>query len=546
MSGVPAGRNTIEPGLFAGIAAIAALGAASFCWLRPTNFRGYDEWLIFWMLSRGLVSFPHADRPLGLVWHLPAWWLAPDRLWGLLLVHAAWLTGAGILTFLLVRRWLPAAGVAFLAGAFTVAWMPSELARIASVQMIQYSGAAAGALGAAWLLVEASQRRSAALLALAGGLGVATALSLEATLPLLAAAPLLLLTLGHRGDRRRRLLWISGALTLVAAAGARLLVPLLAGRGPSYQTGILGAVRTPRGTLRQMAEQFQHHLLPLFEPPGEGLAHAPVAVAVLVFVAGFVLVRRLQTQPASAGEGRAKLLCAALVGLAAAALGYLPFALARAIRTPERTEFLAAPGIALALAALLTLAVSFLPARARAACACVLGAWVVAVGSSRTLAQQRQWHEGGVYAAQRRMLQSLAELAPAVEPHSLVVLLQRGRAWTFEFSATKAIEYLYHDEARGSAAGTVPALHDTRFEAGGIVSEPAPALRSGWLQPVECYRYDEALVFAEDAVGRLVLLESWPAEDLGPLPPETAYAPRARIRQGPRRSERFAILAPEP
>ena len=240
-------------GLLAGVASIAALGVASFAWLRPTNFRGYDEWLIFWMLSRGLVSFPHAERPLGLVWHLPAWAIAPDRLWGFLLVHAAWLTVAGILTFLLVGRLLPSGAMAaYLAGAFAVAWMPSELTRVASVQMIQYSGPTAGVLAAACLLVEAWRQRRPALLAaamLAGGL---TTLSLETTLPLLGLAPLLLLSVGQRADRRRRLIWIAGTLALVAAAGARLLVPMLGGRGPSYQTAILGAMRTPSGVLRQI------------------------------------------------------------------------------------------------------------------------------------------------------------------------------------------------------------------------------------------------------------------------------------------------------
>jgi hypothetical protein len=531
----------------AGVASIAALGAASFAWLRPTSFRGYDEWLIFWMLSRGHISFPHAERPLGLVWHLPAWAIAPDRLWGFLLVHAAWLTLVGILTFLLVGRLLPeGAMTAFLAGAFAVAWMPSEETRVACVQMILYSGATAGVLVAAWLLVEAWPGRRLALLATALLAGGVTALSIEATLPLLGLASLLLLGLGPRRDRGRCLVWVAGALALVMAAGARLLVPMLGGRGPSYQTGVPVAVRTPRGTLRQIGLQLQHHLLPLGTPP-EGLAQAGVAIAVLVFVGGFALTLRRRPPAGGAPEpGRRVLLLTAVVGLAAAALGYLPFALSRAIRGPERTEFLAAPGIAVLLAALIALAVSLLPARARPAVACLLGAWIVAVGTGRTLAQQRHYRDAGVYAGQRRMLRQLAALAPGLEPHSLVVLLQSERAWTLQFSGVKAIEYLYEGQARGFVAGTFPVLFETRFEPDGVVSEPAAALRAGWGESVERYRYEEVLVFAEDPSGRLALLESWPEKDLGALPPGAAYAPRPRIRPDVPASRRFAILDPEP
>jgi hypothetical protein len=529
------------------VVSIMALGAATFAWLRPTNFRGYDEWLIFWMLSRGVVSFPHAERPLGLAWHLPAWAIAPDRLWGFLLFHGVWLTVVGILTFVIVWRVLPGgATAAYLAGALAVAWMPSEATRVASIQMIQYSGATMGVLAAACLLIEAWRRRRPALLGAAALAGSLAALSLEATLPLLGLAPLLLLAIDPPGDWRRRLVWIAGALGLVAAAGARLLVPIASGHGPSYQTEMLGAMREFDGILRQIGKQLRHHLLPALEAPPDGLGQAGVVAAVLVFVGGFALVLRRAVPSAAPEPGRLVLALTAVMGLGAAALGYLPFSLARGIRGPVRTEFLAAPGIALLLAALVALGVSFLPARARPAVACLLGAWLVAGGTARTLAQQRHWHDAGVYAGQRRMLRQLAVLAPGVEPHSLVVLLQHGRAWTLQFSAVKAIEYLYEGRARGHVAGTAPTLYDTRFEAGGVVSEPALALQAGWGERVERYRYDELLAFAEGEDGRLALLESWPEEDLGALPPGAAYAPRSRILTAAPAPRRFAILDPEP
>ena len=137
----------------AAAAAVALVGATPFLWVRATNFRGYDEWLIVSLLSRGIVSFPYANRPLNLLWALPAWALAPDRLSGFLVVHVAWLALSGALVFLLVRRIAPGnPALAFLAGAFTTVWAPSDPTRPASVQMIVYSGCTCGALLSAWLL----------------------------------------------------------------------------------------------------------------------------------------------------------------------------------------------------------------------------------------------------------------------------------------------------------------------------------------------------------------------------------------------------------
>jgi hypothetical protein len=151
-----------------------------------------------------------------------------------------------------------------------------------------------------------------------------------------------------------------------------------------------------------------------------------------------------------------------------------------------------------------------------------------------------------VYAAQRRILQQLSQLAPRVEPHSLILLLNSRASWPLEFTSVKAIQYLYEDQARGSVGGTVPTLYRTSWEAAGVVSEPAPAFQSGWGEPIERYRYDEVLVFGADSTGRLFLFESWPQEDMDPLPSGARYAPRLRIRSDQPASKRFGILDPEP
>ena len=74
---------------------LLALAAAQFAFVRPTNFGGTDEWLSFSLLSRGILSFPYANRPLNLAWALPGWSLFPDRLVGFLVFHALWI-GLGL------------------------------------------------------------------------------------------------------------------------------------------------------------------------------------------------------------------------------------------------------------------------------------------------------------------------------------------------------------------------------------------------------------------------------------------------------------------
>jgi hypothetical protein len=527
----------------AAIAALAALGISTFSFLRPTNFRGYDEWLIFWMLSRKLISFPYANRPLGLTWHVPAWLVAPDQLWGFLLVHALWLTAVGVLVFLIVRRLLPGRpDLAFLGGALAIAWMPSEETRVATVQMIQYSGCTAGALFATWLLLEAGHRRSRALLLAAAIAATVTALSFEATLPMLGMGAVLLLIGRTREGVRRLLPWAGGWLVLIAALGLRAILPVVTNLGGlGYQ--LSGPLRPARGVLRHTGIQLRYHLGPLADLRVSELAEPAVWLAVLAFVAGLAVATRGQREGPRGASARAAIAVAGLLGLAHAVLAYLPFLLTRGVRGPVRTEFLSAAGIAVFIAAVMILIASLAPPRARLVAVAALGAWVVAVGTGRTIAMQREW-DGSLYANQRSTLQQIRALAPGLQPHTLVVLIQSGHTWFFNFTFSKAVEYLYADAARGWAPGAGPFLMETRLEAEAVWSEPAMATRGPWGQGVERYRYDELIVFAEDESGQVSLLDGWPAS-LGPLPPGVAYAPRSRIHaEGPAATRLGIVSAP--
>jgi len=529
-------------------AGIAALGVATFVWVRATNFRGYDEWVIASLLSRGVLSFPYADRPLNLLWALPAWILAPDRLWGFLFVHAAWLTLAGILTALLVRRLLPGATtLAFLAGAFTVVWMPSEKTRLVSVQMILYSGCTVGTLLSLWLLVEAWWRRRLSLAVLASACALATALSLEAALSPLLIAPVLLLFVGGWEDKKRWFRWTLGWLALITAAVLRIVVPMLHSRAAvTYQTDVLALAPSPVRLVRHVLSQLGYHLVPLADAEVRELGTPAVPLVVIVFVAGFLLATRPRGQTDGRAEaGRGELMGAGLLGLIFALLGYLPFMLTRVIRGPVRTQFLAAPGVGLLLGAGVLLLASMLPARARPWVACLLGVWVAAVGTGRTMALQREWTVSSAYSDQRRMLLEMTALVPDVKTHTLIVLLQDGGVWSYDFSFSHAVSYLYERRGRGHVAGIDSMLCTTRFDADGVMSEPLSILRGPWHEEVTRYRYDELVVLGEDPRGGLSVLDTWPAA-LPALPAGAVYAPRLRIVTGGPRLKRLKILDPDP
>jgi hypothetical protein len=524
------------------VASILAIGAATFAWLRTTNFRGYDEWLVFSLLSRGILDAPHANRPLSYVCHVPAWLLAPDQLWGFLVVHATWLTLSGVLTFLLVRRLLPrTAALAFLAGVFTVVWMPSDEYRVATIQGCVYSGCTVGVLLATWLLVEAWCRRRLLVLPLAVLSAVAAILSHEAVLPGLAVSPFLLLVVGGARESRRWLRWTIATFASLLAAVTWIAVRLLVRREAlDYQLQILGVAPSPWHVVHRVGLQLRYHLLPLVTTPSDELQVWAVPVVMTVFLPGLVLVTRGVPEPRHRGVlALGPVALAGLVGLVHAALAYAPFASAKQLQGASRTEFLSAPGIGLLLASSVVLIAGLTPRRLRATAVALLSAWVVAVGTARTLTLQREW-DPRFYMAQRQNLSEITMLAPRLQPHTLVVLVP-SRGWPFNFTFAKAISYLYDEGARGFAPYSSRLLWDTRLAADGIVSEPAPVLRRGWHDPVERYRYEEVIVFGKNQDGRLGILDSWP-KVLGPLPAGATYEPRLRLRSGVRGSPRLAIL----
>ncbi len=524
----------------AGAVSLLALTALLFSSVSDTNFRGFDEWIFFSLLSRGILDFPYANRPLNLVWAWPAWLLAPGHLWTFRLFHALWIGLTGVALYAIVRRLRPgAAAFAFLAGAIAIVWAPSDSSRICTVQMILYAGCTFGALLALWLLLEAYHRRKVAWAVAAAAAAAVTVLSLEGALVLLAFGPPLLLLAGGHRDRGRFGLWSAAIVAFLGLAAARAFVPLgLAPERWAYQRDILAPNPDPVRLARRCVSQLRRHLVPLGDLGV--LAREPRAAAfgAVAFGAGYLLLeltaRRARRRVANGSLGPREAAVAAALGLLLALAAYAPFVLSARARVPVRTQFLSMPGIGLLLAAAIAGLCAFLPARTRLAVLGLLGSLVCALGFAQTASLQADWDGVSSFPAQRRELREIAALLPDPEPGTLVILLSTSGVWPLDFSFHHAVRWLYDGRVTGHAEGSPPYLYSIRYEPDGVRSDPLPVLVGPWQEDGRLFPYSSVVVMTEDEEGPLRLLDAWPGT-LPPLPEGALYAPRARLGHGPMR-----------
>jgi hypothetical protein len=495
----------------------AAYGA-----VKPTNFGGLDEWIIVHLVSKGVVSWPYANRPLALMWALPGEWVAPGSFDGYRWLGFSYIAVTGAAVFRLCRRLAPRdPSVAVLACAFAMLWAPGDLLRLSTIQGAVHLGFACGATVAVTLFVESWWRRSLALLVLAIGAALATIRSYEAVLPVVAAAPLLL-----PWRQRESRSWMA-AWWATAALGAALAVVPRLGASHAYQD-TLGVDLRPLSVGARILLQYWLHLAPLVSvlPPPSPTAVVP---ALLVAVTALVAAREVDEPGA--------LLRLAAAGAAGAGLAYAPYALASAFRGAMRTQMLSAPGIALLLSALVALATRGLgPARRWIVAVC--GAWVVFIGASHMAAMQAAvWDRFGKLPVQRASLGELVKQVPDVAPHTLIVLVGETRdVWPFSFGFRHAVAYLYEDHAAGMVAGAVAGGADDPYQVAfgpqGIAVTPWPEIQKPWGEPATVYRYDEVIVVAVTGPGSLHVLPDWPAGALPGLPPAATYRPASRIVSG--------------
>ena len=102
--------------------------------------------------------------------------------------------------------------------------------------------------------------------------------------------------------------------------------------------------------------------------------------------------------------------------------------------------------MAVALASVVVGIGAIVPRAASEATALALAAWIVAVGTGRTVAMQQTWDRESAYPAQMSMLRGLVAAAPDLRPGTMVLLLDDGKAWRATFGFHHAIRYLYEGE----------------------------------------------------------------------------------------------------
>jgi hypothetical protein len=442
-------------------------------------------------------------------------------------VNQSYFLLSGLVLFGLVRMLLPGRlTLPLVAGLLSMTWVPLDFIRLDTVLTGGYAGNTAALLLAILLLVISWERRSVALLVASCLLGYVTVRVVEVVIPLLLAAPLLLL--GRKAARGRALCWwivaweVSVLLSIVAFAA-----PLVQPGARSYQFSALGTDLSPFGVTTRLAGQFGFHLLPLFAPFGE-MWTSGVAVTVAIVAALMLgLTGPELSTPAFAGDRRSQAIAAA-GGLLWAALAYAPFALTPSVKGAGRTQILAAPGIGLFLAAVVCWAAGRLPARLRRTAATLVACWVVAVGTGRTLALQRDWDAASYWPEQSGTLTRLLQTAPDFAPNTFLLLIDEGKAWPATFTFRHAVEYVYGGHVVAAVWGVPNYLYDSVFTPEGVACIPWEVIRKPWDVRVTRHRYEEVVIARRDAQGQVSLLEDWPP-GLPPLPEGTVYAPRKRV-----------------
>ncbi len=509
--------------------ALAAVAAGGHWFVRWTNFGGVDEWLYLSLSSRGILSFPHSNRPLTLAWSLPAALLTPCRFEGYLAVYFAYLALQAWLIWAIVRRLEPGAPrLAFVAAALGAAWAPLDMARLAVVQTSMNAGVTTAVLAAMALLVESWLRSSAWRLAAALGLAVLAARSYEACLALLAGAPLLIAALpaADRGrPSRKRLASIVAWEAGVAACAVAALWPLLQGQAAAaYQSSLMGMDAHAGRYLSRLAGQFALHLAPLVPSDPAELAHGTVVATVAAFVGSLLALRlgRAPTPPCG------RLVRLAGLGLVLAGLGYAVLALSPSVVGATRTQFLSAAGIALFLSALAELVALVAPPRARGPVVVVLAAAVVAVGTGHTVAMQKEWDRITYYPRQHDCLAALVRQAPGLRAGTLLLLIDEDGTWPYALGFRHAGRLVYGDQVTAHVLPSEQFLYGIAAGTDGIRVTPWPIVQGPWHERPTLHRYDEVIVFRL-AHGSLERLDEWRDPQLPVLPAGARYTPADRI-----------------
>ena len=525
--GAVTGREVSRAGVVtAGV--FALLAACHFAWIRPTNFLGFDEWMIVWLTSRGIVSQPHAGRPIPLVWNLPAL-LAPHRFLAHHVLFGTYLALSGVLVFALCRAVAPRVPVvAALAGGFAAVWAPLDYQRLATVHMALYGGVTFATLLALFLFLASVRRTSILLLGAAALAAVSAALSYEGTFALLIVPPLA--AAAAWPGFRHRLVWALAWLGVLALAAAPGAASYFQRHGAHVYQAAYALDLDP---LRMAGRLLTHHafdLGPVVSTPIAQVAVVPAALCALAVVV-LVLCARVEQAPGPQPASRKLLALLAGAGLGLAALGHLPFITSPGLTTPNRTQFLCAPGTGIFLAASIGLFASLAPDRLRLPVMALASMWIVAVGAGRTATHHQTWDGRTAYPAQVHLLSTLVARAPDVKPNTLFVLIDAPGAWPDTYALDHALRYLYEGRARGHVWRARNLFYPDAFTADGIRREPREDIREPWGESPGFFRYDETIAVRQGRDGTVEILERWPAR-VAVQPATRSYDPLARVVTG--------------
>lgn len=526
-------------GVVLALATVAAVFWVGYSQVRPTNFGGADEWLLIELASRGVVDFPYANRPLVLLWTAVAAHAWPDDLRAFWLFNGLYLVGAGWLTGLLTRRLFPdVPALALLAGVFAAVWAPLDGLRLSGVLSCGYAGFTLCTMAALTLFLESWHRRRLDLLLVAAALGFVAARGVESVIPVLLVAPALLWKVPP-SERPRAFKWMGIWWAVVALELVLAVWPMLSG-APSYQGGALGLDAAPHRVAGRLLQLLGMQAAPLVSTAVGELASSLVALAAVAFALPALVLLGRRAGPVTHGADRRAAVHALVLGLLLAGAAHGGLALSRTISTPARTQILSGPGFALALAAAVVLVGSWLPGRASRLGIVMLGTWVVAVGTGRTVAQQGEWDAfRSVFAPQHRTLTDLVEAAPGLAPGTLVVVVGGEEVWPLGFTFRHAVSHLYPDQAVGLVPGGADMLYPWTVAPEGFVVTPWPTIRDPWGVEPSFHPWSSLVVVRVSDGGALEIVEEWPTGELPPLPEGARYAPRDRIdRDGPRPSSR--------
>jgi hypothetical protein len=321
----------------------------------------------------------------------------------------------------------------------------------------------------------------------------------------------------------------------VLSAALFAAAPTLAGFR-SYQTGALKFDPVPVHVLARLVRLLAMQLTPAVASASHELLHPAVWLAVLGFTVGALVACRIAARATGSVRGRD-------AASAVACAGHLGLALSASVRDPARSQLLSAPGVGLALAGVVAwvggglgrtlsrVASARLGAVLPRLGALTLAVWIVAVGTGRVIAMQREWDTGrNAFPAQASALAGLVRAAPALKPNTLVILLDGADAgFMLDFTFRHAVALLYPGQAIGLVQDSERFLYPWVRLRGGVAVLPWPVIREPWGERPTFHRWHEIVVVRGGPAGSLVICRDWPSRILGPLPEGARYRPEERI-----------------